>query len=183
MRATSRTVTPRITLLRRGTVRVLATQLAPGVAEPGVQLKESHLAAEVLRSLIGKEDREHFVVLLLNGAHRIVGAHTVSIGSANFTLAHPREVFKAAILTNSVAVICGHNHPSGTLEPSAEDRTTADGSRRPGKSSASSSSTSSSSPRPDTTHSRTVSGDGWATPGPGGHAAPAGLRPAARGVD
>ena len=119
---TPATLTPRIPLNRRGTVRVVSTQQADGVAEPGVLIRQASIAADVLRPLIGMEDQEHFVVLLLNGAHRIVGAHTVSVGTANYTVVHPRETFKAAIITNSVAVICGHNHPSGSLEPSTEDR-------------------------------------------------------------
>lgn len=116
------TFTPRIHLLRRGTVRIVATQQADCVAEPGTEVRQASVAGDVLRPLIGHQDQEHFVVLLLNGAHRIVGAHTVSVGTANHAVVHPRETFKAAILTNSVAVICGHNHPSGNLEPSKEDR-------------------------------------------------------------
>lgn len=46
----------------------------------------------------------------------------VSIGELNSTLVHPREVFKASILSNASAVIFMHNHPSGELTPSEEDK-------------------------------------------------------------
>lgn len=78
-------------------------------------------AAEFLREWIGEEDREHFVVLCLNTKHRINAVHTVSIGSLNASLAHPREVFKAAIATNASTIIVAHNHPSGEATPSPED--------------------------------------------------------------
>jgi DNA repair protein RadC len=45
----------------------------------------------------------------------------VSIGSLSSSLAHPREVFKPAILANAAAIILGHNHPSGEPTPSRED--------------------------------------------------------------
>jgi DNA repair protein RadC len=38
------------------------------------------------------------------------------------SLVHPREVFKGAILANAACIICAHNHPSGQVVPSAEDR-------------------------------------------------------------
>ncbi len=52
----------------------------------------------------------------------MIGINTVSIGSLTGSVVHPREVFKPAILANAASIICGHNHPSGDLEPSNEDR-------------------------------------------------------------
>ena len=67
-------------------------------------------------------DREEFRILLLDTKHRVVGVHTVAIGSLNTAIVHPREVFKAAILANAAAIIGIHNHPSGDPTPSPEDR-------------------------------------------------------------
>lgn len=67
-------------------------------------------------------DREHFVVLHLDGKNRIIARETVSIGSLNQTIVHPREVFKTAVHNGSAAIICVHNHPCGDPEPSDEDR-------------------------------------------------------------
>lgn len=109
---------------RKPAVRLITTELADRVSEPGPTVLGPADAGAYIARLIGSKDREHFVVLHLNAAHRIVAAETVSIGTLNLASAHPREVFKAAILSNSKAIICGHNHPSGALDPSKEDRDT-----------------------------------------------------------
>ena len=68
------------------------------------------------------ESEEHFVSLHLNSRHEIIGIHEVSHGTLSASLVHPREVFKAALLANSHAILVCHNHPSGSsLSPSAED--------------------------------------------------------------
>lgn len=117
--------TDRISLGRRRTIQLLTTKQACLVAEPGPRIYGPECAARVLMRLIGEEDREHFVVLHLDGSHHIVAAETVSIGTLNQALVHPREVFKAAILSNAQSIICGHNHPSGEVTPSTEDRVVA----------------------------------------------------------
>jgi len=67
------------------------------------------------------ESQEHFLVATLNGAHEIVDTFVVTIGLANRTLVHPREVYRKAVQDSACAIIVGHNHPSGNLEPSIED--------------------------------------------------------------
>ncbi len=68
---------------------------------------------------------EHFVSLHLNARHEVIGLHEVSHGTVSSSLVHPREVFKAAILSNSYAIIVCHNHPSGSrLFASEEDLNT-----------------------------------------------------------
>jgi DNA repair protein RadC len=78
-------------------------------------------AVELIRKMIADADREYFVVVFLNRRHRPVGMEIVGIGSLDACIVHPREVFMAAILTNSAAILCAHNHPSGDPSPSAED--------------------------------------------------------------
>jgi len=70
---------------------------------------------------IAEQDREHFVVVLLNTKNRVLGIDRVSVGTLDASLVHPREVFKAAILANAASVVVCHNHPSGDPTPSAED--------------------------------------------------------------
>lgn len=82
----------------------------------------SEQAASIVREHIGSKDREHFVALHLNARHHILALETVSIGSLTVSLVTPRELFKGALLNNSHAIICGHNHPSGDPEPSSDDR-------------------------------------------------------------
>ena len=86
------------------------------------QLRSSANASTILQTYLADVDREHFVVLLLNQKNRVIGVHTVSVGSLTASIVHPRETFKAAILANAAAIICGHNHPSGDCQPSREDR-------------------------------------------------------------
>src|SRR5207237_5199671 len=76
--------------------------------------------AALLTPLIADLDRETFLVAALDGRNRLAGINTVSIGSGNVTLVHPREVFKPAILLNAAAIIVAHNHPSGDPTPSPE---------------------------------------------------------------
>lgn len=69
-----------------------------------------------------KKRQEHFIVMLLDGAHQVIGKPiAVTKGLVNRTMVHPREVFRPAIMHNAVAVIVAHNHPSGVNEPSPED--------------------------------------------------------------
>jgi DNA repair protein RadC len=97
------------------------------VREAGVKLAEKPQvrqpseAARMLAAYFGEPDREVFVVALLTVRHRVLGLHTVSVGCLTSSLVHPREVFKAAILSGAAALIVAHNHPSGDPEPSAED--------------------------------------------------------------
>ncbi len=67
------------------------------------------------------EQKEHLVVLLLDGRHRLLEEITVSVGSLTSTVVHPREVFKPAIREGAAAIIVAHNHPSGDPTPSRED--------------------------------------------------------------
>lgn len=64
---------------------------------------------------------EHFIAFHLDARHHVIGYHEVSHGTLSASLVHPREVFKAALLANSYAIIVAHNHPAGTLKASPED--------------------------------------------------------------
>jgi DNA repair protein RadC len=65
---------------------------------------------------------EQFVSLHLNARHEIIGLQEVSHGSLSASLVHPREVYKAALVANSYAILVCHNHPSGSkVFPSRED--------------------------------------------------------------
>lgn len=64
---------------------------------------------------------EYFIAYHLDALHHVVGYHEVSHGTASASLVHPREVFKAAILSNSHSLIVAHNHPAGSTNPSDED--------------------------------------------------------------
>ena len=78
---------------------------------------------EVIADDPGHEpDKEHLVAVLLNTKMRMIGYHIVSVGSLNEAIAHPREIFRAAILGGAYALVLMHNHPSGDPSPSEADR-------------------------------------------------------------
>ena len=77
---------------------------------------------ELLKHHAARWDREHFLSVILDGQHRVVGIDDVAIGVPTSCPVHPREIFKAAILANASALIAAHNHPSGDVTPSTEDR-------------------------------------------------------------
>jgi DNA repair protein RadC len=89
---------------------------------PQKQFRDSAGVYEFASAYLEGADREHLIVLLLDNKNRLIGVNTVSIGSLNGAVVHPREVFKPAILSNSAAIILCHNHPSGVSTPSSEDR-------------------------------------------------------------
>ncbi len=66
-------------------------------------------------------EREHFLALYLDARHRVTAVETVSIGSLDASLVHPREVFRPALALGAAALIVAHNHPSGCPSPSADD--------------------------------------------------------------
>lgn len=65
--------------------------------------------------------KEHFVVLYLNARSQLIHRETISIGTLNANLVHPREVFKSAIDFLAASIIIAHNHPSGGSDPSDND--------------------------------------------------------------
>jgi len=64
---------------------------------------------------------EVFYVILLNRKNRPLGRIAITSGTATAALAHPREVFRPAIIGGATAIICAHNHPSGDPAPSSAD--------------------------------------------------------------
>jgi DNA repair protein RadC len=66
--------------------------------------------------------QEHFALLTLDGARRLINKRTISVGTLTASLVHPREVFAPAMEDLAASIIIAHNHPSGTLDISAKDR-------------------------------------------------------------
>ncbi|MBR1981142.1 MAG: DNA repair protein RadC [Akkermansia sp.] len=79
----------------------------------------------VYRYLAGElryEQQEHFIVLLLDTHRHLIKRCTISKGTINRTIVHPRDIFRDAILCNASSIILAHNHPSGDSTPSKLDR-------------------------------------------------------------
>jgi len=94
--------------------RKFTKQTAPLVDSP-------EKAAELLGNIKNKK-QEHFVLLTLDGARRLISNRIITIGTLNASLVHPREVFSPAIEERAASIIIAHNHPSGMLDISKQDR-------------------------------------------------------------
>ena len=70
---------------------------------------------------IGDEASEVVLVVVLNMKNEINAIHRVFTGSLNTSVAHPREIFRTAIINNGAKIMLFHNHPSGDTEPSEAD--------------------------------------------------------------
>ncbi len=90
-------------------------------------------AARLAATILADADVERVLALHLNTKHRLIGVHVVSVGTLDASLVHPREVFKAACLSNAAALVIAHNHPSGDPTPSGEDRALSDRLRQAGE--------------------------------------------------
>jgi DNA repair protein RadC len=89
--------------------------------EPQTAIQSVANVVAILEDELVPADREKLICLILNARHILIGLEIVSIGTLTASLAHPREIFKGAILKNAAGIILAHNHPSGDPSPSDED--------------------------------------------------------------
>ncbi len=99
----------------------LARRLSISLVEKK-QILNSRDVFEYLSPRISGEKKECFVGLYLDSKNRVLREERISIGTANASLVHPREVFAPALAEGAVSLIIAHNHPSGDPSPSAQDR-------------------------------------------------------------
>ena len=71
---------------------------------------------------IRDKKQEYFVCLTLDGANRLIAKRVITIGTLTASLVHPREVFADAITDRAASIIVAHNHPSGSLGISDDDK-------------------------------------------------------------
>jgi len=75
----------------------------------------------LLKEKIINFHKEYFMVVSLDNRNKVINVDTVSVGTLNSSLIHPRETFEVAIKNHAAAIIICHNHPSGELKPSEDD--------------------------------------------------------------
>ena len=91
-------------------------------AEEGAVILDSpESVIRYIQAEIGGEKSEHFVLLCLNSAGKLIHTDRLCRGTVNMAHVYPREVFKTALSKGASALILVHNHPSGTLTPSSQD--------------------------------------------------------------
>jgi DNA repair protein RadC len=86
-----------------------------------ITVKSPEDVVKTARNLLKGKKKEHFVVICLDTRNHLIKTSTVSIGSLDCSIVHPREVFKDAISSSAASVIFIHNHPSGDPTPSEDD--------------------------------------------------------------
>ncbi|MCA6440865.1 MAG: JAB domain-containing protein [Chitinophagaceae bacterium] len=97
----------------------------PAIADKPI-IKSCLDASIVIRSFIPESTialKEHFIVLYLNRAQRVIGGYKVSEGGLTSTVGDLRLIFSVALKSVATSFIVGHNHPSGNLVPSSHDLT------------------------------------------------------------
>lgn len=100
-------------------VSIRLVQDAPIYSE--IPIKNPEDAVRLIGKYLCDMDREVFCVINLKANGIPLNCHFVSMGALDHTIVHPRELFKASILSNAAAMIGVHNHPSGNLNPSKSD--------------------------------------------------------------
>lgn len=105
----------RLDLVHEATVPYLVDEL-PTLNRP------TSLAHFLWSTIFEREPREVLVALFLDCRHRPIGHMIASTGGLHRTIFEPRTLLAAALLHNAYGLVIAHNHPSGSLEPSSEDR-------------------------------------------------------------
>jgi DNA repair protein RadC len=68
-----------------------------------------------------ENEKENLCVVMLDTCMRPTAWHRVAVGSLDACTAHPREIFRAAIVMSAFGIVMIHNHPSGNVDPSDSD--------------------------------------------------------------
>ncbi len=98
----------------------LSSRLLLNQDEKAVVIDSPQDAYQLLKP-VGSYQKEHFIGLYLNARNQLICQETISIGSLNANIVHPREVFEPAITHHALSLLVAHNHPSGDPQPSEDD--------------------------------------------------------------
>lgn len=91
------------------------------VSLKGEKILNSDVMFKYFKKLLQDEEQECFYVVYLNTQKRVIKEKLLFKGTINYSVVHPREVFKEAYLLGATSFICLHNHPSGNILPSKQD--------------------------------------------------------------
>lgn len=121
---------PRLTAIKGlGPKNVFALHFIQGIARRYLKqrltgknyISSSRDVSDYLIHLMRGMKKEVFTILFLDAAHAIIDTQIQSEGTVNVNTVYPREIVKAALQKNATALVIAHNHPSGRMEPSAQD--------------------------------------------------------------
>ena len=103
-------------------VRRIHRELASEVERGRCACRDPEELAPWFRAEIGLCEEERFAAVFLDQARRVVGRTIFDAGSRTRTVLYPRRLFEAALRVKATGVVLAHNHPGGSLSPSAQDR-------------------------------------------------------------
>lgn len=107
--------------VRFAAARELGRRLAQPAQPARLRVRGPDDLAGLLRRELGGLDREHVLGVFLDARHCVLAVRTVSVGTLEASLVHPREVFRTAVALQAAALVVAHNHPSGCAQPSGDD--------------------------------------------------------------
>lgn len=100
----------------------IGRRIDAGALTKNAVISGSKSVADYFIPILRDDLQEKFFVVSLTTAHRIIRSDEITKGTLNASLVHAREVFRNAIENSAAAIILLHNHPSGNIEPSPEDK-------------------------------------------------------------
>ena len=86
-----------------------------------IKFNNCEVVYEYYKDKLKDKKQEHFYCIYLDNNKRIIKDKLLYIGTINYSVVHPREIFKEAYLLSASAIICVHNHPTGNINPSNQD--------------------------------------------------------------
>lgn len=86
-----------------------------------IKLNNCKLVYDYYKEILKDKKQEYFYCIYLDSNKRVICDKLLFKGTLNYSLIHPREVFKEAYMQSAQAIICVHNHPSGNVKPSIQD--------------------------------------------------------------
>ncbi len=84
-------------------------------------IKKSLDVFELFKGTFDDKEQEYFYCLYLDNRKKVKKKKLLFIGTINYSVVHPREIFKEAYMVGAVSIIIVHNHPTGNVNPSVQD--------------------------------------------------------------
>jgi len=100
----------------------LSRRLATRPLTPKLKVTDPAVVFQYYEPLLAHLQKEIFLIMALNSANALIRHIKISEGILNSSLVHPREVYRSAILESAASIVLIHNHPSGEVLPSQEDK-------------------------------------------------------------
>lgn len=87
-----------------------------------LKINSTDLVYKYYHNILSDKKQEYFYCLYLDNKKKVITNKNLFIGTINGSIVHPREIFKEAVINSASSIICVHNHPSGNVIPSKEDK-------------------------------------------------------------